>query len=412
MSVWDALIGQEPVIEALAGAASTAAGVTGSGGLVATRATMTHSWLFTGPAGAGRSTAARAFAAALNCENSPPGCGGCHGCHTVLTDTASDLRSVRPEGLSLGVKDIRELVRDAASAPTSGRWRVLLLEDADRLTDQAANALLKALEEPAKRSVFLLCAPSVDDVLPTVRSRCRVVSLCLPTPTQVAAVLGRDGIDPALAQFAAQAAAGDVDRARSLATDEAARDRRTEVLRIPTRLQRTGDCLDAAADLVAAANADADAANTNRDEAETEALKISLGVGATSAGSTAKRARAPKPGAKTRAVTVRGAAGALKELAKTQKSRGRRTVLDSLDRALVDLAGWYRDVLVVQLGAPVDAIHPDQGDAVTRAARASTPEQTLHRLEAVLKYRRKLADNPALVPLLAIEALTLELRTG
>ncbi len=163
---------------------------------------------------------------------------------------------------------------------------------------------------------------------------------------------------------------------------------------------------------MAAANADADAANTNRDEAETEALKISLGVGATSAGSTAKRARAPKPGAKTRAVTVRGAAGALKELAKTQKSRGRRTVLDSLDRALVDLAGWYRDVLVVQLGAPVDAIHPDQGDAVTRAARASTPEQTLHRLEAVLKYRRKLADNPALVPLLAIEALTLELRTG
>ncbi|WP_322751952.1 MULTISPECIES: DNA polymerase III subunit delta' [unclassified Frankia] len=412
MSVWDVLIGQAPVVEILAGAASAAAGVTATDARPAARASMTHSWLFTGPAGAGRSMAARAFAAALNCKNSPPGCGECNGCHTVLTDTAADLRTVRPEGLSLGVKDIRELVRDAASAPTSGRWRVLLLEDADRLTDQAANALLKALEEPATRSVFLLCAPSVDDVLPTVRSRCRVVALRLPTPAQVAGMLEHDGVDPAQARLAAQATMGDADRARALATDEATRLRRAEVLRLPTRLQRTGDCLAAAADLVAAANADAEAANTTRDDAETDALKTALGVGATSAGTTAKRARAPKPGAKARALTVRGATGALKELEKTQKSRGRRTVLDSLDRALLDLAGWYRDVLVRQLGAPVEAIHPDHGVAVAEEARTSTPEQTLRRLEAVLRCRRTLAANPGLVPLLTVEALTLDLRTG
>ncbi|SBW28992.1 DNA polymerase III subunit delta' [Candidatus Protofrankia californiensis] len=412
VSVWDVLVGQARVVETLSAAAAAAAGVSGAGGPAAARTGMTHSWLFTGPMGAGRSTAARAFAAALNCENIPPGCGRCTGCHTVLTDTAADLRTVRPEGLSLGVKDVRELVRDAASAPTSGRWRVLLVEDADRLTDQAANALLKALEEPAQRSVFLLCAPSVDDVLPTVRSRCRVVALRLPLPADVAAVLAREGVEEAVARLAAAASQGDLERARALATDEATRARRAEVLRIPTRLRRTGDCLGAAADLMNAANADADAANTIRDEAETEALKTALGVGATSSGSTAKRSRAAKAGVKGRAMTVRGATGALKELEKNQKSRGRRTVLDSLDRALVDLAGWYRDVLVLQLGAPVDAIHPDHHELAVRLARGSTPEQTLRRLEAVLGYRRRLADNPGLVPLLTVEALTLALRAG
>ncbi len=411
MSVWDVLVGQASIVETLSGAAA-AADVVPDATRAAVRSGMTHSWLFTGPAGSGRSMAARAFAAALNCENVPPGCGGCNGCHTVLTDTAADLRTIRPEGLSLGVKDVRELVRDAATAPTSGRWRVLLLEDADRLTDQAANALLKALEEPAERSVFLLCAPSVDDVLPTIRSRCRVVALRLPLPADVAAVLERDGISPDVARLAARATQGHLRRARLLAADEQARARRAEVLRIPTRLRRTGDCLAAAADLVAAANGDADAANTARDEAEAEALKTALGVGATSSGTAAKRARAPKAGAKGRAMTVRGAAGALKELEKTQKSRGRRTVLDSLDQALVDLAGWYRDVLVLQLGAPVDAVHPDHGEGALRLARSSAPEQTLRRLEAVLRSRRSLAENPGLVPLLTVEALTLALRAG
>jgi DNA polymerase-3 subunit delta' len=411
VTVWDALVGQHAVVETLAGAAAAAALATGEGGaLAAARAGMTHSWLFTGPAGSGRSVAARAFAAALICAKDPPGCGECTGCHTVLTDTAADLRTVRPEGLSLGVRDVRALVRDAATAPTSGRFRVLLLEDADRLTDAAANALLKALEEPAERAVFLLCAPSLDDVLPTVRSRCRVVGLRLPSVDDVAAVLVRDGVDEAVAQVVAQAAQGHVGRARRLATDEDARRRRAEVLRIPARLDRVGDCLAAAADLVNAANADADAANSERDEAETEALRTALGVGATAVGGRSKSGRAPKAGTKGRALTVRGAAGALKDLEKTQKSRGRRTVLDSLDRALVDLAGLYRDVLTHQLGAPVSPVHPDHADTTAHLAATTSPEQTLRRLEAVLATRQSLADNPGLVPLLAVESLTLALR--
>ncbi|CAJ65204.1 MULTISPECIES: DNA polymerase III subunit delta' [Frankia] len=417
MTVWETLVGQEAVVATLRAAAVAAspglrAGAGGGGGSAGVRSGMTHSWLFTGPSGAGRQEAARAFAAGLNCEREPPGCGECTGCHTVLTDTATDLRTVTPEGLSLGVKDVRALVRDAASAPTAGRWRILLLTDADRLTEAAANALLKALEEPAERAVFLLCAPSIEDVLPTIRSRCRTVALRLPSAADVRDMLLREGIDEQLAQTAARASQGHLALARRLATDEAARAHRAAVLRIPGRLGRVGDCLAAAADLVGAANADAEAANAERDEVETEALKTALGVGATATGGKSRSARAPKAGAKARSMVVRGAAGALKELERNQKSRGRRTILDSLDRALVDLAGLYRDVLAEQLGAPVDPIHADHAVEAAGLAAASTPEQTLRRLEAVLATRAALADNPGLVPLLAVESLTLALRDG
>lgn len=422
MSVWDGLTGQEAVVDILTTAAAAAALVGGPDGAVAAaRAGMTHSWLFTGPSGAGRVDVARAFAAALSCEHAgaasgpgapvpTPGCGECVGCHTVLTDTAADLRTVRAEGLSLGVQDVRALVRDAASAPTSGRYRVLLIEEADRLTDSAANALLKALEEPADRSVFLLCAPSVDDVIPTIRSRCRVVALRLPSVDDIVAALLRDGVDERAAHVAARAAQGHLGRARLLAGDEEARARRAQVLALPGRLGRAAECLAAAADLVAAANADADAANTERDEAEADALRTALGVGATSSGATGRSKRATKATPKARTMTVRGAAGALKDLEKSQKSRGRRTVLDSLDRALLDLAGLYRDVLAHQLGATVDPVNPDAAAEIGRLADGATPERTLQRLEAVLATRDSLADNPGLVAQLAVESLALTLR--
>jgi DNA polymerase-3 subunit delta' len=392
------------------------------GALAAARAGMTHSWLFTGPAGAGRADAARAFAAALSCVGIPaagtaaagndprPGCGECVGCHTVLTDTAADLRTVRAEGLSLGVGDVRALVRDAASAPTSGRYRILFIEEADRLTDSAANALLKALEEPAARSVFLLCAPSVDDVMPTIRSRCRVVALRLPTVADLVAALRRDGVDEATAQVAARAAQGHVGRARLLATDDEARARRAQVLALPSRLGRVADCLAAAGDLVAAANADAEAANAERDEAESGALRTALGMGATSSGGTGRTRRATKAAPKAKTMMVRGAAGALKDLEKSQKSRGRRTVLDSLDRALLDLAGLYRDVLAQQLGATVDFVNPDATREIAGLAARATPERTLQRLEAVLATRDALAANPGLVAQLTVESLALTLR--
>ncbi|WP_242423981.1 DNA polymerase III subunit delta', partial [Frankia sp. EI5c] len=394
VTVWDALVGQDAVVSTLAAAASAAALVATEGPLAAARAGMTHSWLFTGPAGSGLAEAARAFAAGLLCQRDQPGCGQCPGCHTVLSDTAADLRTVRPEGLSIGVRDVRALIRDAASAPSAGRWRILLIEDADRFTDSAANALLKALEEPAERAVFLLCAPSADDVLPTIRSRCRSVALRLPTVEDVVAALVREGADADLARVAAQAAQGHVGQARRLAADPQARARRESVLRLPAQLNRVGDCLAAAAALVEAANADAQAANAERDETETAALKTALGVGATSAGTRSASARGGgRAGAKPRSIQVRGAAGALKELERTQKSRGRRTVLDSLDRALVDLAGLYRDILVRQLRAEVALVHPDHAEATERLGSTATPEQTLRRWEAVLATRQALADN-------------------
>ena len=414
VSVWDVLVGQGDVVVSLADAAKAAGLVTGADPLAAARAGMTQSWLFTGPPGAGHTVAARAFAAALVCDLVPGvvGCGDCASCHTVLSDTAADLRTIRPEGLSLGVKEIRATVRDAARAPTAGRWRILVLEDADRLTEAAANALLKALEEPPERTVFLLCAPSVDDVLPTIRSRCRVVRLRQPSVADVTAALEAEGAVASVARTAALASQGHVERARRLAFDVEARQRRAAVLGIPSRLGRVSECLAAAADLVSAANADAESSNAERDASETDALKSALGVGATSSGATSSGARSRSArGAKGRTMVVRGAAGAVKDLEKAQKSRGRRTVLDSLDRALVDLAGFYRDVLFRQLGADVDPVHPDQVDEVTRQARAAGPEQTLQRLEALLAARRSLADNPGLAPLLTVESLVLSLRS-
>ena len=245
---------------------------------------MTHAWLFTGPPGSGRSTAARAFAAALQCTSpdkalgAAPGCGFCDGCHTTLVGTHADVETVRTDLLSIGVKEIRDLVRRAALSPAGGRWQVILMEDADRLTEGAANVLLKAVEEPAPRTVWLLCTPSVEDTLPTIRSRCRLLTLRTPSADAVADVLmRRDGIDPVLAAQAARATQGHIGRARRLATDESARARRATVLRLPLRVADV-DCLRAAQELVDAASDDAKAVAEETDAKETEALRAALGA--------------------------------------------------------------------------------------------------------------------------------------
>src|SRR5471030_503444 len=169
--VWGDLVGQDRAVEVLAAAArsseSALRGEAAEG--------MTHAWLFTGPPGSGRSNAARAFAAALQCPRG--GCGDCDACHTALGGTHADVDIVNTSTLSISVKVTRALVMRAAHHPAGGRWQVMIIEDADRLTDEAANALLKAIEEPTPRTVWLLCAPSLEDVLPTVRSRCRHVPL-------------------------------------------------------------------------------------------------------------------------------------------------------------------------------------------------------------------------------------------
>ncbi|MGH3715295.1 MAG: DNA polymerase III subunit delta', partial [Micromonosporaceae bacterium] len=261
------LVGQEPAVATLRQAAA-AADLVVRGGEPA-RGAMTHAWLFTGPAGSGRSVAARAFAAALQCADQ--GCGECPACHTALTGTHADVKFVVPDGLTISVAEMRSLVLRAAGTPTQGRWQVLLVEDADRLTEAAANALLKAVEEPPPRTVFLLCTPSThpDDISVTIRSRCRLVSLRQPPAAAVAQVLTeRDGVTPDTALWAAAAAQGHVGRARRLARDPQARSTRDAVLGIPRRLTGIGACFDAAQALIAAAEAEALAATADRAERE------------------------------------------------------------------------------------------------------------------------------------------------
>jgi DNA polymerase-3 subunit delta' len=384
VTVFDDLVGQETVVAQLRTAAQDArAALAGEGG------GMTHAWLFTGPPGSGRSVAARAFAAALQCREPTPGCGHCADCHTALQGTHADIEIVRPSGLSYSVRETRELVLRSAMSPSGGRWQAVLFEDADRATEQAANALLKAIEEPAGRTVWLLCAPSPDDLLVTIRSRCRLVTLRTPPSDAVADVLvRRDGIDSDVAADAARAAQGHIGRARRLATDEEARRRRADVLGVPGRIGGLSQSIDAAASIVAAAEAEAKATTEELDEGETAELRQALGEN-------------------TRGRMPRGTAGALKDLEDRQKSRATRVKRDALDRALLDLASYYRDVLAVQFGAKVDLVNSDRGPELRSRAVADTPEDTLRRLEAIMLCRERLEAN--VNPLLAVEAMAIGL---
>jgi DNA polymerase-3 subunit delta' len=400
MSVWDDLVGQERVTRQLTAAARDAhayAGAAASGAEPELAgSSMTHAWLFTGPPGSGRATAARAFAAALQCVSpdlalgGSPGCGFCDGCHTALIGTHADVDVIRTDLLSIGVKETRDLVRRAQLSPAGGRWQVIVLQDADRLTEGAGNVLLKAVEEPAPRTVWLLCAPSTEDALPTIRSRCRHLALRTPPVEAVAEVLmRRDGIEPDTARAAAQATQGHIGRARRLATDEAARARRAAVLKLPERLTDIGGCLRAAQELVEAAAADAKQLAEELDDKETDELRAALGA--------AEGKRLP-----------RGTAGAMKELEDRQKRRATRTQRDALDLALTDLTAFYRDVLARQFGSSVAVAGGESAAAIERVAAASHPERTLTRMEAILHCRHALDRNVA--PLLAVEAMTMALR--
>src|SRR5699024_5585284 len=381
--------GQEPAVETLAGAAQAAA--TGAPG------GMTHAWLITGPPGSGRSVAARTFAAALQCTEGV-GCGQCTGCHTALAGTHADVRTVVPEGLTIGVDEMRTLVQESARRPTTGQWQIVIIEDADRLTEGAGNALLKAVEEPVERTVFLLCAPSdhPDDVSVTIRSRCRLVGLRVPPPSAIADVLsGRDGIDTTTAEWAGAVCGGHVGRARRLATDENARARRETVLGIPLGLRHQADVFALADELIDTAEADASEESNSRDEQEREELRTAMGAGGTgNATAGAKRA----------------ADAAVKRLEKQQKSRATRTQRDTLDLALIDLAGFYRDVLITRTASRATLTHPDHAGDVTTAARRWSAESTLRRLEAVLRCRSSLSWN--VKPRIAVESMLSELYHG
>ncbi|MFF3817214.1 DNA polymerase III subunit delta' [Streptomyces bluensis] len=401
MPVWDDLVGQERLSAQLEAAARDADAIVTAASADAPppeASKMTHAWLFTGPPGAGHTTAARAFAAALQCVSpdralgGTPGCGFCDGCHTALVGTHADVTTVAAVGSQILVEDMRDTVRKSFTAPANGRWQTILVEDAERLNEKSANAVLKAVEEPAARTVWLLCAPSLDDVLPTIRSRCRHVSLLTPSVDAVADMLvRREGIEPDVAAAAARATQGHIDRARRLATDPRARERRAAVLKVPLRVEDIGGCLRAAQELVDAATEASKQLAEELDVKETEELKAALGA--------SQGGRLP-----------RGTAGVMKDLEDKQKRRRTRAQRDSLDLALTDLTGFYRDVLALQLGSRVALANTEAHDTLERLARATTPESTLRRIDAIAACRDALERNVA--PLLAVEAMTVALRAG
>ncbi len=376
MTVWDDLVGQHRAVEALRAAA------TGHG--------MSHAFLFTGPPGSGRSNAAIAFAAALQCEQDPPGCGTCHACHTVLAGSHADVAVIRTERLSIGVAQVRDLVRRSALSPVGRRWQIVIVEDADRLTEGACNALLKAIEEPAERTVWMLCAPTVEDVLPTIRSRCRLVTLTTPTPEAVAEFLRRtDGVSEALASYAARASQGHIGRARALARDEETRNRRREVVAIPAQVTSLGACMSRAATLNDVTKAEADAITSELDAKEKADLDTAYGV--------VERGRRP-----------REYAPALRDLEKDQKTRAKRRHLDVVDRGLMDLVSVYRDAIAVASGVPGQLINEEIRGDVELLARTGSREAQLRRIAAIFEAREQMLEFNV-QPALALESMMLAL---
>ena len=379
-SVFDNLIDQEHVISILQEAVSAASDSTNQS------QEMTHAWLFTGPPGSGRSNAALAFAAALVCRNG--GCNNCTDCNTAMTGSHADVELIKTEGLSIKIDEVRELITRASWSPAVGNYRVVVIEDADRLTESAANALLKAIEEPGLRTVWLLCAPSSTDVLPTIRSRTRSLVLRTPSIAAVAELLEKEKFSPAMADFAARASQGHIGRARHLAKSEEARTRRQAILKISLIITDIASAFKAAQVLVEAAKAEAEEEAERRDNAEISALKEAWG----------------QQGSKL----TQGGSKAVKELEKEQKSRTTRMVRDYLDRALLDIATLYRDILLIQSNSLDSIINTDLISEITKIAESTTPEATLTKLEAIMSARTNLSHNAA--PLLTIEALMVLLK--
>lgn len=373
MSVWDQVVGQAAAVQTLQAAASGSSA-------------MTHAWLVTGPPGSGRSVAARAMAAGLQCQQA--GCGQCPQCRAVMNRTHPDVLDVATPKVLIGIDEAREWVTLAARSPAMGRWRVLLIEDADRMLERTGNVLLKSLEEPPAQTVWILTAPSPADVLVTVRSRCRVVSMGIPALSAVVDLLVSDGVEPEAARTAALAAECHIGLARHLAQNpEAAAWRRT-VLGIPASATSVALAVLSAGRLDAAAKEQAELVLKEREGPARAELLHQMGEATSGRMSSFGRAR-------------------LREFDGESKQRARRGQVDTLDRALTYLLAFYRDVLVAQFGAEVDLVNADHAELVTASAKTSTVEQTMVALAAIELARTRVAANVA--PALALEAMAVAL---
>lgn len=374
MSVWEDLPGQEATVSLLSRTAQ--------------EGNPTHAWLFTGPPGSGRTNAARAFAAALECTRPDPqdrGCGECEACRTVLAGSHPDVSMVTTENVTYAIADVRGLISTAQDRPANGRWRIIIVEDADRMTERTTNVLLKAIEEPPPHTVWILCAPSPADVLVTIRSRCRAVTLRVPDVDSVTQLLiRRDGLTPEQAAFAARVSQGHIGVARRLARDEGSRKRREEIVSMPLHVRNLPAAMEAAARFVELTATEAESTSQERTASEESRLRNQLGLSADETIPPQLRSH-------------------FRQLTDDAKRRSRRGATDAVDRSLIDLTTFFRDVLLVQLGTGQDLVNAHLGQRLTNYARATTAARSLACIDAVGLARRRLAGNVS-APV-AVEAL-------
>ncbi|MDO5724090.1 MAG: DNA polymerase III subunit delta' [Flaviflexus sp.] len=380
MSVFDDLVGQDRAIAAIKAAAEDAH----TGG-----AAMSHAWLITGPPGSGRTVAARAFAAALQCTGDEVGCGQCAGCSTVMAKSHPDVEYLSAEGSVIPMETVRAMIPRAQAQPTVGQWRVVIVEQADRMLERTTNVLLKSIEEPPPRTVWILSTSSPQDVLITIRSRCRHLNLVIPPADAVAELLVRRGADERMAHIAARVAQSHIGRAQALATDPEVRAQRDRCLRAVLGIRSTPDAVYAAKELhEVAKTASQDAMSTDIEE-EKRKLRRSLGM-------PEDEPLPPKLRSQEKA------------LEKGEAQKKRRALHDALDRQLIDLLALQRDILLTQLDAGIDVVNADLQREIEQIAAASSARQTMARMDAITLARERLAGNAN--ELLTLEGLLVGLR--
>jgi len=345
-----------------------------------------HAWLFTGPPGSGRSQLALAFAASLLCADG--GCGTCNSCQMIQSRNHPDVQVLNTERVLISIDEVTEFIEKSIQMPAIGKYRIMVIEDADRMSERTSNLLLKSLEEPPKGTIWMICAPSEADLLPTIRSRVRRVQLKVPTVDAVAQLLvEKYGIGLQLAQQSAAQAQSHVGMARRLASNAGARDRRSQALKAVLSITDIPSAMAVSDSLAKLAESDGAQLTAEQDEAERKALFLAMGVSEESKLNPSSRAQ-------------------LRKLEEAQKRRATRSKRDGLDRILIDLMGLYRDVLTVQLGAGEPLINVDLVQEITKLANESTQAQSIHNIEEIEKVRNRMERNVRDIYLLDSLAVT------
>lgn len=377
MSVWDSLVGQKPVIDMLSRIAQ------------GDPSQITQSWLICGPPGSGRSNMARAFAAALESPDHGMSAEPTRVTQQVIAGTHPDVTVLTTNKVTIGIDQVREIITTSEQMPATAPWRIIIIEDVDRILERTTNVLLKEIEEPAEHCIWLLCAPSAQDVLPTIRSRTRIVNLAVPSTQAVAGFLtSTTNVEPKVAQRAARLAEGHIGIAKLYATDERVMSDRDELVVGVLNLARASDAVLLAGNLIDNAKAQAEA-DANRITAGQEAeFRRINGL--------APSDRIPPK--------LRGAFNQIAKKDDVKRLVTRRT-RDVLDRALNSIASIYRDVAVLQNNAEdsVGLINLENRSSITELSVRLNRSGAVTRLDEVAHARKRLAGNGN--PLLVFESL-------